>query len=125
MKKGLFLILIVIVVLLLAGGVYFYLQNKKTPQPSSNENLATGINHDIEIKNFAFSPAELTIKIGDTVTWKNFDLAAHRVISDTGTELDSLELRTDKSYAHTFYTAGTYDYHCGIHTYMKGKIIVQ
>jgi amicyanin len=81
--------------------------------------------NSIEIKNFAFSPSTLTIKTGETVTWTNDDSTTHTITSDTGSELGSGSISTGQTYSHTFNTAGTFDYHCSIHTSMKGKVIVE
>jgi amicyanin len=87
---------------------------------------AGGSNH-IAIKNFAFSPATLTIKTGTTVTWTNQDGAPHQIASDPGAPVafNSESLANGASYQFTFTQAGTYDYHCTIHPAMKGTIIVQ
>jgi len=79
----------------------------------------------VEIKDFAFNPSEITIKAGETVTWTNGDSAPHTITSDSGTELASDPINNGQSYSHTFDKAGEYDYHCSIHTMMKGKVIVQ
>ena len=81
--------------------------------------------HNVEIKNFAFSPTVLTIKKGDSVAWINSDSAPHTVTSDSGNEIGSGTLPTGGTYSHTFNAAGTFEYHCSIHTSMKAKIIVQ
>jgi plastocyanin len=81
----------------------------------------------IAIKNFAFSPATLTVKSGTTVTWTNEDGASHTVVSDAGAlvAFTSPSLATGSSYPVTFTQAGTYPYHCSIHPSMTGTIIVQ
>jgi plastocyanin len=38
----------------------------------------------VVIKNFMFSPMELTVKAGSTVTWKNLDGEPHTVVNDSG-----------------------------------------
>ena len=81
--------------------------------------------NSVNIQNFAFSPATLTVSAGTTVTWTNLDSTTHKVVSDSGSELDSPNMDNGNTYVHTFNTAGTYAYHCGIHTYMKGTVIVQ
>lgn len=83
--------------------------------------------NSIAIKNFAFSPAILTIKTGTTVTWMNQDGAVHQIASDPGTPVafNSGLLDTGKSYPFTFTQPGTYTYFCTVHPSMKGTIIVQ
>jgi plastocyanin len=77
----------------------------------------------VEIKDFAFEPKTVTIRLGQTVTWTNQDSAAHTVVGDGG--IDSGDLSKGKSYSKTFDTEGTLDYHCSIHPQMKGQVIVQ
>jgi plastocyanin len=77
----------------------------------------------VTIKDFAFDPGDLTVAKGTSVTWKNDDSATHRIKSGDGS-FDSKDLKNGDSFDHTFDTAGTFDYICGIHPSMKGKITV-
>jgi plastocyanin len=77
----------------------------------------------VKIHNFAFTPPDLTIAAGTTVTWKNEDGEVHRV-KDDHNGFASAALDTDDSYSHTFATPGVYHYFCTIHPYMVGKIVV-
>ena len=77
----------------------------------------------VTIKDFAFDPGDLTVARGTTVTWKNDDSATHRIKSGDGS-FDSKDLKNGDSFDHTFDTAGSFDYICGIHPSMKGKITV-
>jgi plastocyanin len=78
----------------------------------------------IQIDNFAFTPATLTVTAGTTVTWKNEDDSPHRIGDKNGT-FKSAALDTDDSFSHTFATPGEYPYICTIHPYMVGKVIVR
>jgi plastocyanin len=73
---------------------------------------------------YHFTPSTITVAAGDSVTWKNMSDATHTVTSDTGSELGSSRIGAGKTYSHTFAAAGTFAYHCTIHDYMKGKVIV-
>ena len=75
----------------------------------------------VTIKNFAFSPAELVVKVGTTVTWTNQDADPHTV---TGAPLQSAALNTGQTYIYTFKTIGTYSYLCTIHPFMTAKVTV-
>lgn len=81
----------------------------------------------VAIKGFAFSPANITVKAGTTVTWTNQDSATHTVTADTASSdaPDSGDLAPGKSYSFTFQKAGTYMYHCAIHPNMVGMVTVQ
>jgi plastocyanin len=77
----------------------------------------------IMIDNFTFEPAQLTVKVGTTVTWKNRDDIPHTVVS--AGKFRSKTLDTDDSFAFTFTTAGDYTYFCSLHPHMKGTIKVE
>ena len=100
-------------------------QSPQTTTPTTQ--APSGGLNAIEIKNFAFSPAILTIKTGTTVTWMNQDGAVHQIASDAGTPVafTSDTLANGASYQFTFTQPGTYTYHCTVHPSMKGTIIVQ
>lgn len=86
---------------------------------------ATAANASISIADFAFSPASVTVSVGDTVTWTNNDAGIpHTVSSDSGSELASGQLAGGASYQKTFTSAGSYAYHCDIHPSMTGLVIV-
>jgi plastocyanin len=78
----------------------------------------------VTIDNFTFAPAELTISVGSTVTFDNHDDIPHSVV-EKNKLFRSKALDTDESYSFTFTSAGTYDYFCGLHPHMVGKIIVK
>jgi plastocyanin len=78
----------------------------------------------VTIADFAFSPASLTINVGDTVTWTNNDSATHTATATDGS-FDTGELAQGASGSVTFDTAGTFNYICSIHPQMTGTIIVQ
>jgi len=77
----------------------------------------------IVINNFAFEPAELTVNTGTTLTWINNDNAVHTIVSNG--LFESKVLNKEEKFSFTFTKPGSYNYYCGIHTSMKGKIIVK
>ena len=81
----------------------------------------------VVIKGFKFVPAELKIKKGTTVNWRNEDGAAHTIESSDKNNkiLNSDELSDGDTYTFTFQDAGSFAYFCGIHPSMKGTIIVE
>lgn len=79
---------------------------------------------DVEMKEFKFLPAEITIKAGDTVRWTNNDRAPHDAMANDKSWKTAL-LRTGNSATVTFDTPGTYEYYCSIHPGMKAKVIVE
>ncbi|MGH9514259.1 MAG: cupredoxin domain-containing protein [Terriglobales bacterium] len=78
----------------------------------------------VQIDNFSFGPATLTVPVNSVVTWVNKDDLPH-VIASTDGVFKSKALDTDDKYSYTFSKAGTYPYFCSIHPKMVGKIVVQ
>lgn len=74
---------------------------------------------------YGFSPAMLTVAAGTKVVWTNSTDVPHTVTSDTGSTLASSMISSSGgTFSFTFTTPGTYTYHCTIHPYMKGTIVV-
>ncbi|GAA3132622.1 cupredoxin domain-containing protein [Streptomyces echinatus] len=94
--------------------------------PSAKGAQAAPVSGDaVAIRNFAFSPATLKIKVGTTVTWTNQDTDAHTVtITGSGGPLRSAALATHATYRHTFTEPGTYAYLCTIHPFMTATVEV-
>jgi plastocyanin len=78
----------------------------------------------ITIHNFTFTPPELTVSVGATVKWVNHDDIPHTVVNKDKV-FRSKALDTDDPYSFTFASAGTFDYFCGLHPHMVGKVIVK
>ena len=91
-------------------------------QPSSAPSPAAGAAM-VSIQGFAFHAKALTVKVGEPVTWTNHDGATHTVTFDAG-GVDSGRLATDGTFTHAFTSAGSFSYHCAIHTSMTGTITV-
>jgi len=78
----------------------------------------------VEIRNFHFMPATLTVTAGTTVTWTNDDSSPHTV-TDKSRVLHSAALDTKDTYSFTFTAPGEYTYGCTFHPMMTGKIVVK
>jgi amicyanin len=76
------------------------------------------------IQNLAFSPNPITITVGSTVTWTNRDGAPHTVTADDGSWGSTSTLGQGGTYSHVFASPGSYTYHCAIHPFMKGTVVV-
>jgi plastocyanin len=80
----------------------------------------------VTIDNFAFTPAELTVNAGTTVTWLNRDDIPHTVTDAADQRaFKSAPLDTGDSFSHQFATPGTYHYFCSLHAHMQGTIVVR
>ena len=93
-----------------------------SPAAASPAAGATG--DAVTIQNFAFGPGTITVAAGSTVTWTNSDSTTHTVTADDGS-FDSKQLAAGSTFSQTFTKAGTYAYHCAIHTSMTGTIVVK
>jgi plastocyanin len=77
----------------------------------------------VTLDNFTFSPVELKVKVGDTVTWINHDDIPHTVVS--AGKFRSKTMDTDGTFSFTFTSAGDYKYFCSLHPHMTGMIKVE
>jgi plastocyanin len=78
----------------------------------------------IEIKDFAFNPQTITVKVGEKVTWINRDEEPHTVVSVEKQFKKSTALDTDQEFTITAGAPGTYSYFCSVHPKMTGTIVV-
>ena len=90
--------------------------NEETPQAGVTQ---------LRLEDFAFSPANIVVDVGTTVTWTNYDSVGHTVTSDEGDALDSPTLDENESFSFTFREPGAYAYHCQPHPNMKGLVTVR
>ena len=80
----------------------------------------------IVISNFAFSPADLSVAAGQTVTVVNNDSTTHTLTATTGKAFDTGDLAPGKTATFTAPTTpGTYSYICTIHQFMHGTLTVR
>ena len=80
----------------------------------------------IIISNFAFSPADLSVTPGQTVTVVNKDSTAHTLTATNGKAFDTGDIAPAATATFTApMTAGTYSYICTIHQFMRGTLTVK
>jgi len=84
---------------------------------------AVGSEFAVVMESFAFTPAELTVPVGATVTWTNRHGARHDVVAADGTFTSPL-FAEGETFSFTFTAPGEYPYICTIHPGMEGTIIV-
>jgi LPXTG-motif cell wall-anchored protein len=75
----------------------------------------------VTIRDFEFTPSDVTVAEGGTVTWTNSGQAPHTVTSDG---FDSGTLEAGDTYSETFDSAGTVSYRCNFHPEMTGTVTV-
>jgi amicyanin len=84
---------------------------------------AYSVESHILIDKFAFKTDTITVPVGSSVVWENHDDIPHNVVAVAG-GFRSPALDTDDKFSFEFKTAGTFDYFCSLHSFMKGRVIV-
>lgn len=138
MKKA--IIAVIVVVVLAAGGWLMFDQNKSTDKTNTGSATESNTNSSIpsqdqsvvstgsiDIKNMMFTPPQISIKKGGTVTWTNNDSVVHTVtddLTDVGGP-SSTDIQPGSTYTFTFNKTGSFQYHCTYHPSMRGTIVVE
>jgi plastocyanin len=78
----------------------------------------------ITITDFKFTPASITVDVGDTVTWTNQGRTPHSATAGDGS-FDTGTFPRGQSRSHTFDAAGSFSYICTPHPFMKGTVTVR
>jgi plastocyanin len=94
---------------------------------STSAPAASSSGGDVAIKmaNIAFDPKDVTVKVGQKVTWTNDDSTDHNVTADSGADFKSDDFGKDGTFEFTPDKAGTIKYECTIHPGMTATITVQ
>lgn len=90
------------------------------------------VTHESVMRNNLFVPADLTVRVGDTVHWITEDVQAHNVVSESEAATFRSEdvsvapvVGTSTEFSYTFTMAGEVDYVCEYHPGMVGTVTVQ
>jgi alcohol dehydrogenase (cytochrome c) len=98
------------------------------PAPSSEVAANAYATDHVGIVDFGFQPGTIIVPPGTTVTWTNDGAQPHSATStvseSNAVKFDSGILNPGQTYSFTFDQAGTYDYFCIVHPFMRGKVIV-
>ncbi len=86
--------------------------------------LSARADADISIRDGAYAPAMVRIRVGDSVTWSNTDNRDHTVVADDGS-FDSGTIKAGRSFTHRFAQPGTFTYRCTLHPRMRGRVVVE
>ena len=87
--------------------------------------MAKGTASNTKCAEKCFVPNVVTVTAGGKVTWKNVDSAGHFASASDGKTFDTGMVNAGSSTSATFKTAGSYDYLCMVHPWMKGTVKVQ
>ena len=111
----------------LSGGALGPHSTQPTPAPQLPAPVAVaqqGQAAAVSIARFAFVPATITISAGQSITWTNSDPVDHTATSDDAI-WDSGALGPNATFSSAFPQPGTYAYHCTIHPFIRGTVVVQ
>ena len=108
-------ILVALVALSIAG----FAASEGTAEPTAGASAAK----TVSIVNFAFKPGTLKVKRGARVTFSNTSNTTHTATK--GGSFDTKRIAPGKSKTVQLNQRGTFAYHCKIHPFMKGKIVVE
>jgi plastocyanin len=97
--------------------------NGATTAPLAATASPAGGGAAVSIEGFAFTPKDLAVPLGATITWRNADGFKHTVSSADGSFV-STSLAPGDTFQHTFDAAGTFTYICGIHPSMAAEVVV-
>ena len=106
------------------GPIYGTPMPMATPTPAPTPTPSSGT-AQVTISGFAFSP--LTVSVGTSVTWMNMDSVTHTASADSSSafQFDTGNIAPGAtSGAIIFSSAGSFAYHCNIHSTMHGTIVV-
>ncbi|HEX6050285.1 MAG TPA: cupredoxin family copper-binding protein [Gemmatimonadaceae bacterium] len=78
----------------------------------------------VTIRQFRYERDTITVKVGDVIVWRNADQLEHTVTADSGA-FESPLIKPGREWSHRFAVAGTFDYHCLPHPFMKAVVRVQ
>ena len=103
-----------------------------TGQQPPGQQPPSGTTNSITVKNSAFDPSATTVNVGTTVTWTwdscrddgygGSECTDHSVTFDDG---PTSQTQSRGTFSRQFGTAGTFTYHCRVHSGMNGQVIVR
>jgi plastocyanin len=93
---------------------------KKRSNAANTHNAA---DPGVTIADFSFTPGSITVHVGDTIAWLNNGPSPHTATANNGS-FDTGVLQKGHSASVTFHLPGTFAYHCSIHPFMHGTVVV-
>ena len=113
-----------ILCLALAGSACGSSSSPSSPSPSNPATPSGGL-VTVDIRNSSYQPNPVTVKVGTQINWHNSDNIDHTATSDSGMFDNFVNAMSAHGAPVTMTTAGTFAYHCTIHSNMRGTIVVQ
>jgi len=114
------------VALVLAAGVVLLVYGGGTDSPTDQPSAAVD---KVDIKDFKFVPAAVSVPVGTTITWTNGDTAPHTATSGDSPSPDGLFdtgiFKQGQSRKIKLSKAGTFDYYCELHAFMQATVTVK
>ncbi len=80
--------------------------------------------YEVAIRNFVYEPASVSIRVGESVRWTNYDAAPHDAVAYTGSWKTPL-LKVNESANQVYSEPGVYPYYCTVHPAMRGTVEVR
>jgi len=94
--------------------------------PLASQGQALAATAEVSITNFSFNPGAVNLRLGDSVHWTNNDEVPHTSTGDSPLALwNSGNIPSGQDFTFAFSAAGTYPYHCNIHTFMAAQLTVK
>ncbi len=122
------MILAGVAVIVLVLGMYIGSKNNYITFPEAVKNATEKADQQnkniIVMEDNTYSPANLIVKNGQTVTWENKGTMDHTATADDGS-FDTRTIVPGQKVVLEFNTPGTYSYHCSFHPDMVGTIVVE
>ena len=112
-------------VALAAAGCGSSNDNSSSSSSATSTPAASSSGGDVAIKmaNIAFDPKDVTVKVGQKITWTNDDSTDHNVTADSGADFKSKDFGKGGTFEFTPDKAGKITYECTLHPNMKGATI--
>ena len=108
------------VLLVLIGGV-----GARAASPTAGERRPEHVASTVDAYSRQFSQGRVVVPVGTTVTWKNRTSTTHELVNQVADGQVTAVLAPGQTDAVTFSKPGTYEYRCGIHTGMRGRVVVE
>ena len=93
--------------------------------PSTSAASSSGGGVAIKMQNIQFAPKDVTVKVGQKVTWTNDDSTDHNVTAESGADFKSKDFGNGETFSFTPDKAGTIKYECTLHPGMTATLTVQ